>query len=98
MITDDIADLALQYQRLISNEHHKDRDCHFRIVAQWSYGGPAHYVIEHDGYLFGDEELPWLRDRYITFDQAAAELVVMLKRMIREQTAANERERNFHNP
>lgn len=46
-----ITELALAYQWAIREEHHKDRDCHFSVVKQWSYGEAPKYRVEHEGYL-----------------------------------------------
>lgn len=50
-----ITELAVQYYSLISGEHHKDRDCHWKIETLWSYGQPPVYVVEHKGYLHETE-------------------------------------------
>jgi hypothetical protein len=50
---DDIAKLVALWYEVISGLHHKDRDCHFRIVSEWSYNGKHFYSFEHDGYLGG---------------------------------------------
>lgn len=51
-----IAKLVGFYYRTLV-DHHKDRDCHFYINTVWSYGRPAVYRVEHNGYIneFDDE-------------------------------------------
>ena len=41
---------ALWYD-LISEEHHKDRDCHFYVTIQFSYNGERTISINHEGYV-----------------------------------------------
>lgn len=36
---------------LIGPIHHKDRDCHFKVVEMYSYGDRIMYSVEHYGYL-----------------------------------------------
>lgn len=31
--------------------HHKDRDCHWYIEADFAYGNPPTYTVVHDGYI-----------------------------------------------
>ena len=47
--------VALWYE-LISRDHHKDRDCHFRIAQHWKYDGEMEWELEHYGYILHDRE------------------------------------------
>lgn len=45
----------------IGGDHHKDRDCHFRVYVlqeEFSYGNPPEskncWMFEHNGYIIGD--------------------------------------------
>jgi len=57
---DEITKLADEYQRLIGQDHHKDRDCHWYIQTRWSYGQKPVYDVIHFGYCYKkvDEEYP----------------------------------------
>jgi hypothetical protein len=50
-IESEITDLTQQWYRLISSDHHKDRDCHWYIETIWSYGELPKYIIRHSGYI-----------------------------------------------
>ena len=52
-----ITQLADQYQRLISGQHHKDADCHWIIECRWSYGTAPRFIVRHRGYLHGHIEV-----------------------------------------
>lgn len=53
----DITELSKEWYTLIGPEHHKDRDCHWKIVTKWSYGEPPVYKIEHLGYILGNIDI-----------------------------------------
>jgi len=42
------------WYKLVSLDHHKDRDCHWSIYKTYSYGQPARYRVEHAGYVWKD--------------------------------------------
>jgi len=46
-----IEELATRWQEYVSQDHHKDRDCHFYITKGWSYGEPTGWIIEHSAYI-----------------------------------------------
>ena len=50
-----ITKLADEYHKMISGDHHKERDCHWSIETRWSYGKPPIYIVEHSGYLHHTE-------------------------------------------
>lgn len=56
-LEEDITALTEEWYDLIGPEHHKDRDCHWKIVTQWSYGQPPLYRVEHHGYLLDHIEI-----------------------------------------
>lgn len=56
-ILSEVAQLGSEWYRLVSSDHHKDRDCHFYINTVFSYGAVAYYRPEHYGYVYtGDWE------------------------------------------
>lgn len=68
-IEDQITKLAAEYCDLIAGDHHKDRDCHWKIETVWSYGAPPKYIVKHDGYIHDSIDIPCK-----TYADALAEL------------------------
>lgn len=46
-----IIELNKIWYDLIGGDHHKDRDCHFRICTHYMYGDSVEYEVEHYGYI-----------------------------------------------
>lgn len=84
---EEIKRLANIWYKYVSHDHHKDRDCHFRIVQDYRYGDEVVYWAEHEGYIGGDhfsEEVP-------TYEEAQRELVGIMRLLIsNEQEWARE--------
>jgi hypothetical protein len=60
-----IIELNKIWYSLISTDHHKDCDCHFRISTHYFYGDKVEYEVEHHGYIMRDigvEEFGTLED------------------------------------
>lgn len=55
-----IEQLTETWYKIVSLDHHKDRDCHWSIKETWSYGQSPTYTIQHYGYVWHevDEEYP----------------------------------------
>ena len=51
-ITAVIAELSSLWMKVISWDHHKDRDCHWYVTEKYSYGGPPQYLVQHHGYIY----------------------------------------------
>jgi len=66
---------------LIGGEHHKDRDCHFRIDTLYSYGDRVEYSVEHHGYINHDYETT----EWSSLKEAEEELIRVLKLMILQE-------------
>ena len=49
-IEEEITELTERWYRYVNFDHHKDRDCHWYITKQWSYGDKPFYVATHSGY------------------------------------------------
>lgn len=47
----EITELTAEYYKLIGQDHHKDRDCHFDIEHKWSYGEDTGWHVTHYGYI-----------------------------------------------
>jgi len=69
---------ALWYRSLI--DHHKDRDCHFKICKVWSYGDKPLYRIEHDGYIN-----EFYEGDFDTYESAARALIEELFRRVESE-------------
>lgn len=50
----EITELTESWYRLISKDHHKDKDFHWYVNTVWSYGQEPIYRVEHFGYLLED--------------------------------------------
>lgn len=80
----EILGLTETYMHLIRGDHHKDRDCHFKISEVWSYGEPAYFRVEHDGYC--QEMTPQeLSRKFATREEAVALLGAVLRRFIKNE-------------
>jgi hypothetical protein len=76
-----ITELTLEWYAVVGRDHHKDRDCHFYIAKEWSYGEPPVYVVQHDGYVW-DEVI----DRtFATSGDAHRFLLEKLKEMVAKE-------------
>jgi hypothetical protein len=51
-----IIELIKIWHNLISCNHCKDRDFHFRINTHYYYDGLCEYEVEHHGYILHDKE------------------------------------------
>ena len=49
---DAITALSALWCDLVRLDHHKDRDCHWSLEINWSYGQPPTYHVLHNGYAF----------------------------------------------
>lgn len=79
-----IEKLTSIWYELVSIDHHKDRDCHFYINKTFSYGKPANYTVEHNGYI---SELPTdlIWRKFPTIEGAQEALIKFLEDEISDQ-------------
>jgi hypothetical protein len=75
-----ITKLTEEWYKLISGEHHKDRDCHFYIETEWSYGYPPKYFVRHYGYILDE-----VQEEYETYEKAQDGLISLLSRAIDDE-------------
>jgi hypothetical protein len=54
----EITKLTKEWYYLIGPEHHKDRDCHWFIHTNWSYGEKPTFTIRHNGYILDEIVIP----------------------------------------
>jgi hypothetical protein len=76
----DITKLTETWYKLIGSEHHKDRDCHWKISTLWSYGNPPVYCVEHSGYIRNHINIPCA-----SYTEALSVLKAELERAISEE-------------
>jgi hypothetical protein len=72
------------YEELGRLNSYKDRDCHWLIETEWSYGAPPGYVVVHQGDIYGriEEEYDTRRGALIELRRhlaAAVEKVAAMK-------------------
>lgn len=79
-LINDITKLTDEWYSLIGKDHHKDRDCHWRIETKWSYGKLPIYIIIHHGYILGDIE-----EEFNSYDEALIGLKNILIEKIEEE-------------
>lgn len=49
-----LLNLTKDWYEMVGLDHHKDRDCRFRIVTEYAYDQKPVFRVEHDGYIAGD--------------------------------------------
>lgn len=65
-----IIELNKIWYDLIGGDHHKDRDCHFRICTHYMYGDKFEYEVEHHGYI-----LDRIEEEFGTLEEAEEYLI-----------------------
>lgn len=76
-----ITELIKKYYELVGRDHHKDRDVHFYILKDWSYGDAPVYKVEHMGYI-NEWDGP---DMFPDSTSAHWALLKFLERIVKEQ-------------
>jgi hypothetical protein len=56
-IEEKITKLTNIWYEYVGINHHKDRDCHWSIETEWSYGEKPIYIVRHYGYVYKDIEI-----------------------------------------
>lgn len=51
---DKIVGLTKIWYEIVSLDHHKDRDCHWYITEEFSYGNVPVFSVEHYGYCYDE--------------------------------------------
>lgn len=49
--TSEILRLSQAWYKYVGYDHHKDRDCHWYIEADFAYGGKPEFYVYHNGYI-----------------------------------------------
>ena len=75
-----ITKLTEEWYRLISSDHHKDRDCHFYIYTEWSYGYPPKYFVVHNGYILHD-----IQQEFNSYEEAIDGMIDFLAKAIEDE-------------
>lgn len=85
--SDEIVRLSALWYALVGSSHHKDRDCHWYIMADYSYGQHPTYVANHYGYIYRD----WSGPARPTWAEAEADLLAEILAAINEIRSRAER-------
>lgn len=67
----EITRLTEIWYRFVSQDHHKDRDCHWYIEKYYSYGEEPYYQAYHYGYVADD----FRGSKCTTLEEAEEELL-----------------------
>jgi hypothetical protein len=62
----EIIKLTKLWYSIVNLDYHKDQDCHWYIIKEYSYGKNPTYRVEHNGYALGgvsDEAAKRVRKR-----------------------------------
>lgn len=65
----EIETLAERWYLALLDRPYRDRDCHWLIESQWSYGSPPGHVVVHQGDIYGRIE-----EEYATRGEALSAL------------------------
>lgn len=79
-VQSEIVELTNKWYEYVSQDHHKDRDCHFYITLDYKYGDEPIFEIDHYGYV-GDE----FHAKAHTLEKAQVILLDRIKQMISKQ-------------
>lgn len=74
-----ISELTSKWCSLICADHHKDKDMHFYIEVDYSYGKPPVYHAQHNGYVADS-----FFEAFTCFEDAEEFLVRKLRTMVEE--------------
>lgn len=78
-------ELTNLWYRIVSLDHHKDRDCHWYINKVWSYGQKPYYRVEHYGYIYDEESLTTQNEHYPLLELAEIALIEALEDAIKTE-------------
>lgn len=74
-IEKEITRLTDIWYRFVSQDHHKDRDCHWYVEKYYSYGEEPYYKAYHHGYVANSFE----GTKCTTLEEAEEELLNTIK-------------------
>lgn len=77
----EIVQLTSLWYKIVSMDHHKDRDCHFYINVKYSYGDKPDFWVEHMGYI----KHPDINECFATMELAEDFLLDTLCEMIQDK-------------
>lgn len=72
-----IHEMTQIWYEYVGLDHHKDRDCHWYITQEWSYGNKPEWRVQHFGYIADDFDFS-----AESYETALARLHKELNRMI----------------
>jgi len=79
-----VHELITKYNSLIQRDHHKDRDCHFHIQRDWSYGELLGWCVVHYGYCY-KENVDGESAYFPSYQAAEDHLVKLLTEWVKEE-------------
>ena len=79
--SDKILKLSSFWYEYVSQDHHKDSDCHWYITQVYSYGEEPYWEVQHYGYVSDVED----ENRYKTYKEANRALLALIWRAISKQ-------------
>lgn len=82
-----LLELLSEYQNLISCDHHKDRDCHFSVSREFSYGDEVGWTVSHYGYCNRENDSGY-SECFHTYSEAEEHLKSLLTAWIKKEKEA----------
>lgn len=82
-VDEEILRLTGVWYEYVNFDHHKDRDCHWTIEENWSYGDYPTFQIVHEGYI--GERIRYDVAKGASYERAKEDLLRILKSQIRKQ-------------
>lgn len=80
-LQNEVVRLTRAWYEYVTMDHHKDRDCHWYIQADFAYGDPPTFVAYHDGYVADTPRSV----KAETYEAALHGLLFLVRRTIREE-------------
>lgn len=77
-----IIELSEKWYEYVSQDHHKDGDCHWIIEVDFAYGEEPVYTAHHNGYIADDLGLQPSRT---TYEEAEVDLLELIEKAIRDE-------------
>lgn len=79
-IQKEILKLSEEWHEIVCEGIHKDRDCHWYIQSEWSYGLKPKYYVRHHGHIADEIEA-----KCETYEDALITLKKIIKRAIERE-------------
>ncbi|MCD6429387.1 hypothetical protein J7L09_01695 [bacterium] len=76
----EVTRLAHLWYKYISQDHHKDCDCHWYIERRWSYNRKPQWIVWHRGYIFDGAEI-----KCKNYQEALEKLIKLIKKALQKE-------------